>query len=229
MFGFFRCGHIRDAHNSRPHMGYFTCRTCWNAWKRQRYRRLRDEGASREEIYYERSLNAQELSTLLAGLGRGLSLAKITECRTGCPHGPLYQRFRIWAESNATKARMVYRLSRMNVEKRKRVAFEKHLLQLDAVVCHPTPPAEVDLPRILKALPQRAPAGEAHDEVVQSLVMDLMEGRCSYETLAQRAEYQVGRYFDQYADRFGAESLDAGFSAEGNQTLGDRITRGLWD
>jgi hypothetical protein len=225
-FRTFRCGHVRDSFNSRGRK-HETCRTCYTAKTRARYRRLRDEGMTPNEIFGYRPLSEADLAAMLQRMGTGMTLGQATAGPSSYPHSTLYRRLRIWAPSNHDRAILIKRLSKLNVSTQRRRRWEASRPRDEPDTFPRVDPQNLDHGLIEGVVRSAIADADLRNEIRQALIIDLLEGRCCYDNIRNRARHHLDQHFRQAV---GNRSLDERTGRDGaGPSLGDRVAWKMWD
>jgi hypothetical protein len=80
---------------------------------------------------------------------------------------------------------------------------------------------------IRSAVPANLPP-QIRDDVIGAMALEIVEGKLRPKDIGRRVREFFTAQFRQFS-KFGPVSLDARLYDEGSTTLGDTITRGLWD
>lgn len=234
---FARCGHVRDAANTKidrrklkQPKGWASCRRCCNATRRRRYHQRRAEGFSCIEIANLRPLSPADLDLILGRMKAGATIGAATAGPSGCHSSVLYARLRIWAPANRRQAALIRQLSNLNFRTQTRQRWEARR-PIDEPDTFPrVDPKNLDF-GLIEAIVQgsRLSDDNLRSDLRQALVVDLLEGRTCYDNLRLRARAHVTQHFKQSNSKWGHRSLDETISADSKMTLGDGISRGMWE
>jgi hypothetical protein len=80
---------------------------------------------------------------------------------------------------------------------------------------------------IRSAVPTTLPA-QIRDDVIGAMTLEVVEGKLKTADIRRRVREFITAQYRQFS-RFGPRSLDARVFEDGMTTLGDTISRGLWD
>jgi hypothetical protein len=185
------------------------------------------------EFHTTRSLSGGELKMFASRLAHGETISEITIETKKTHKTALYHRWMVWRHRHPEIGVRFRRLSRENKFARIRVANQEKR-QLGRVAWVSTAPPE-DMWAIINAVVPRHLFSELRKEICQRLALEVLERRCecSAAGLSKALAQHKREYYEEYADLWGDLSLDAELFGDGqitrSVTLGDTISRGLWD
>lgn len=163
----------------------------------------------------------EEALTVLRHIAQGKGLRRDDGDSTGyfATSNRQYKRWLLWRKANPKISR---RIDWLVKERRIKIVAASNISRgahRHEIKFTPMPPSEIDVRRIngmVQIVDQ-----EAKHEVIQLVVLDLLEGKCSYETLLQRANWHWFNY--KYEKERAPASLD-----DADARLHEKISVGLW-
>lgn len=181
------------------------------------------------EIQTTKPLTTVEIKGLASRLAHGETISQVAQGDKAYIQTPFYYRWLVWKSQHPEIGRRLVRLSQENriahviASNQARVAIRRTAWVAVA------PPA--NMWEMIDAIVPRNLFYELRSEVCQRLAEDVMERRCecTFDGLQRELARHRGAYYRDYANRWGARSLDQTLSADGKFTLMDTIKRGLWD
>lgn len=225
----FRCGHIRDSFNSRIGSGgYASCRTCQNANQRKRYRRLLEEGLTPLETCGYRPLTTTDLAGVLHRMQDGMTVCQATAGPSGYQRSTVYRKMRLWAPTHPDKINLIMRLSKLNVQKQAERRWQARRVRFDPDMHPRIDPAALDFDRIERVVCAVFRTDELRSDLRQALILDLLEGRCSYDNMHDRAMQHKEDHYRNSDSKYGQRSMDAPAAPGGTRSFGDVIAWRKW-
>jgi hypothetical protein len=169
---------------------------------------------------------------MLKRMGGGLNLGQATAGPSGYRHSTIYRKLRIWAPSNRDRAILIKRLSQLNVATQHRQRWQARRSEFEPDSFPRIDPQQLDYEqiehavRVVRATSVGGGFGaDLRNEIRQTLIMDLLEGRCCYENLRLRAAYLVRQHFQE---KCGLSSVDQSTFRDGSRSLADLAAYKAW-
>jgi hypothetical protein len=97
---------------------------------------------------------------------------------------------------------------------------------------HPSPSiirATDDIMEVIAAAVPRYLQRDHRDDVIQNIWLDVLQGRLRRSDIAARTREYIRAEYKMNHNAWGTRSLDVPIYLDGNTTLLDMLTRGLWD
>jgi hypothetical protein len=171
-----------------------------------------------------RRMSEQQARRVVEALNDGKTIANITAA--GKPSYILNHRaLLLFRQKHPKFDRIVVRLSTANakVHHAEASARRAQILRAHTIAEH-----GADIFTLIRAaVPGSLPA-QIRDDVIGAMGLELVEGKLRPADIRKRVREFVTAQYRQFS-KFGPLSLDARLYDDGTTTLGDTITRGLWD
>ena len=171
-----------------------------------------------------RRMSEQQARRVVEALNDGKTIANITAA--GKPSYIVNHRaLLLFRQKHPKFDRIVVRLSTANakVHHAEASARRAQILRAHTIAEH-----GADIFTLIRAaVPGSLPA-QIRDDVIGSMAPELVEGKLRPSDIRRRVREYVTAQYRQFS-KFGPPSLDTRLFDDGTATLGDTITRGLWD
>jgi hypothetical protein len=171
-----------------------------------------------------RRMSEQQARRVVEALHEGKTIADITGA--GKPTYIVNNRaLLLFRRKHPKYERIVVRLSSANAKVHYAEAWARRaqILRGPAIAAHG---ADIFM-LIRSAVPANLPP-QIRDDVIGAMALEIVEGKLRPKDIGRRVREFFTAQFRQFS-KFGPVSLDARLYDEGSTTLGDTITRGLWD
>jgi hypothetical protein len=171
----------------------------------------------------ERRMSEEQARRVMDALNDGETISTVTSS------GPSYivnhRALLLFRQKHPKFDRLVLRLSSANakIHHAEASARRAQILRAPAIAADGT-----DIFMLIRsAVPANLPA-QIRDDVIGAMALEIVEGKLRAADIRRRVrEYVTAQY--RAFSKFGPLSLDARLYDDGATTLGDTITRGLWD
>ena len=173
---------------------------------------------------FNRSMSEQQARRVVEALNDGKTIANITGA--GKPSYILNHRaLLLFRQKHPKFDRLVVRLSSANAKIHHAEASARRAQIIRAPVI-----AErgADIFALIRAAVSSSLPAQIRDDVIGAMALEVVEGKLRPPDIRRRIWEYVTAQYRQFS-KFGPLSLDARIYDDGATTLGDTITRGLWD
>jgi hypothetical protein len=129
--------------------------------------------------------------------------------------------------ANVSAARRIKAMSARNVIAQREAAKQLHIITAPSIIR-----AADDIMNVIcaavDAVPRRL-VKDHRDDVIQNIWLDILQGRLKRHEIAAHARRYVNDEYRTSHNKYGNRSLDVPIWIDGNTTLLDTLTRGMWD
>jgi hypothetical protein len=200
--------------------GHIECTTCRNAANRTHRGRNIAKGLGA----HSGKVSLSTLNMLMEALHAGQPVAKIVGRKSYPPsgkiicHGMLTAFRRANPALNKTITKLITRNIAAELSSRCKLIVAPAIIRSTGSL----------MDAIARAVPLHL-AGDHRDDAIQNIWMAVLEGRVKPHEIAGRAQEFVRSEYRTSHNVWGPRSLDMPLFHDSTATLGDTITRGLWD